>query len=86
MPKSKTEDESCKFCVFCNPSPKREIIVFPDGKQRMFSGLCANPKSPLFEKSLTDNHVAIVNAMHNDLKNYRNIRCFIRKIVAPARP
>lgn len=70
---------SCELCAFCKPPPKRELILFPDGHNRMFSGVCANPESPLSGKPLTANFDAGMNASFNALSNVRNDQCFSRK-------
>lgn len=79
MPKIFKEDETCELCAFCMPPPKRELILFPDGHKRVFSGVCKNPESPLSDKPLTANFDPAMNASFNALRNFRNAECFSRK-------
>ena len=67
------------FVHYCRPPPKRELIGYPDGQRRMFSGVCDNSESPLNKKPLVANFDAQMNASFHNLRIPRGVRCFSRK-------
>lgn len=58
------QELSCEQCRFFVRAARRELKLFPDGRNYMVTGTCGNQRSILHGLEITGSMTASVNAVH----------------------